>query len=222
MKATRPDLERNRSQSIEALRFTLLICQLAHFDLVSTVRSIEKGSEKPSMDESLHILSFCWQIVDTVHRAGELCRHIRGLKNSNATVKYFLRVAEDAKKFRNSYQHIATDLPTRPQNSQPSMGSIGWVTKFDPLKSVVIGVGGGYPGYSVIGLTFDNVNKQFSQDLLLSSGNLELRLDHIHSAVASFVDYFEEWLSANNLLCDSDIKTSKLNFNVELKYLETR
>lgn len=210
--------ERDNSLRIEALRFTLMSCQLAFNDLLQKLRSIE-GSDKPKppFDEALRILSLCWQIVDTADRARELCGHIRGLKKGDPKVQLFLRRTKPVERFRDAYQHLATDIPARPEPSQPTMGSLGWVTERDPLKSCTLWVGGGYRKQSAYGLAFDTHQLKFAHNFQLSVGNADLHLDRIVDVIASFSEHFEAWLDSSQLLSDQEVEPSIMRWNVELR-----
>jgi hypothetical protein len=217
VKATRGDLDRNTSISIEALRFTNTLCNLAFSDLRAALSRIEKLEENPDLQTTLRIFSFCWQIVDTTHRSRELCTKIPGLKHKTPELQLFLRATKSVEKFRHAYQHLATDIPKRPVASQPSMGSFGWITEKDLRSSITIWLGGGYSEQQAYGLTFDRAKNVFAQDFLLSVGNSDLRIDLVAKAVNEFSSFFETWLDAEQLLGDNDIVSSKQHFRVQIR-----
>ena len=79
-----------------------------------------------------------WSIVDSVHRLRELLEQLPGFARAKSpSYQVFVRKTADVEDFRNTIQHLRTELPQYAQNGWPVWGVLDWVAVVDEAEGLL-------------------------------------------------------------------------------------
>ena len=208
-------IERKNAFTIESARLSLFqVKRAAHLLENETTRIESAWSDEITFETVTDLLERCWTIIDNIDRARELLLHIKGLKRKTPEVQRFLRGTAEVEVFRNIFQHLATEIPSLPVKTQPSLGAFSWISK-EKSVALTVTVTGTEARGDFYGLAYNTVNREFVCRYQFSFANKDLDVAKVVSECDLFSSFLEEWLDRNDMLTEQPIRPSKLRFVVK-------
>jgi hypothetical protein len=213
MQVLRNIVEQQQVFVIDAIRLSLEIEKALYTRLWRLLRTIERTSDKanPRPGTSLSAIGSAWQIVDTIYRIRGLARQVKGLSHKSPEYQLFQRNTDSSEAFRHFYQHLDSEIPKIPLNTNPIIGVLSWVTR-DPNKSMTV-VYGTFPKEGELhSLALDTWTGSFAQRLVFTAGQMDLDIEATHQEARKFRTFFESWLSEKGFLGEEQLKTGVMHF----------
>ncbi len=140
MKALSSVADQAQVLAIDALRLSLEIEKAMHSRLWRVLHRIEKldDASPPRPAAVLDAIALSWQLIDTTHKIRTLADQVRGLSHSTPAYQLFLRNTARTEDFRNFFQHLGTEIPKLPLNTNPIMGVLSWVTRVSSKSRTIV------------------------------------------------------------------------------------
>ena len=214
MKGLRDGIGRNQAFQIEAMRFSLRAAEFSFERVIGTAKYLEDISQVPDFLRVFALVTDCWSVVDTIKRSREILLHVSGLKRKTDWVQDFLKATSAIEPFRNIMQHIATHIPTLSDQARPIMGAYSWIASSNSNQSHTVWFSASSQQHTVTSLPVDTWTKQFAMDHMFSLDDREISLSAAIIACDEFSWNFENWLSTEDYLSETEIGASIISFNI--------
>lgn len=121
-------LERHQALSIDAIRFTLEMIDVAYGRLLYILDNIIPNDEA-TLDSQPMAVTFTdtWSLIDSIYRLRQLIKIMPGVKHKELPeLQIFLKKTETVENFRHRMQHLNNDIKKLAALNEPAWGYMSW------------------------------------------------------------------------------------------------
>jgi len=191
---SKPVTSRDQVFFLDALKYSFIAAEKSFGELRVCLEEKESFDlDGASEDRAVAMVSCAWGLVDAGHRVRELIQQIPMLKKNAAEIQVFLRATENIENLRHYVQHLRTGISRLPEKSTPIWGVVSWVSEKNDEDCYTVLLGTAREDVNVFSCTYDTVNREFVQRIMLSVNEVNVDLAEVRERLAAVSNYLAEW-----------------------------